>query len=514
MRVYRRYIKDQHAVIMSIVPHGQLALIAAPDTWTRPERELPDYVAVGDEQLEYRPGTNDFDRSILPLAGENPVIVLPEIWRSKLKNGVEILGALNSETPTVAIQLHIEAGQRHESLDKLGLASLTAAMMNEATLDSTNEELSNELQKLGSSVRFGAGNENTTLTIRSLSKNLDATLDIAAERLLRPKFDADDFERVKAQTLQTIRQSKVQAATTAQVVYQLVLFGEENTFSYLNIGTEEAVAALTLDDVVLFYTTHYAPQIGSIIAVSDLSQDDLVKKLSVFEDWQGVVAPTPELSEYPNIGGTKIYLVDKPGAPQSEIRIGRRGLKYDATGEYYRSYLMNFALGGAFNSRINLNLREDKGYTYGARTGFYGNKEYGMYTASAGVRTDATAASIVEFENEIRNYAESGITEPELSFTRKAIGQRDARSFETPGQKLAFLARILVYDLDASFVDTQNEILAAIGQDELNELAKKHLKMDEMIIVVVGDKATVLPQLEGLGYDIVEMDVDGNRVES
>ncbi len=363
-------------------------------------------------------------------------------------------------------------------------------------------------------MRFGAGNENTTLTIRSLSKNLDATLDIAAERLLRPKFDADDFERVKAQTLQTIRQSKVQAATTAQVVYQLILFGEENTFSYLNIGTEEAVAALTLDDVVLFYTTHYAPQIGSIIAVSDLSQDDLVKKLSVFEDWQGVVAPTPELAEYPNISGTKIYLVDKPGAPQSEIRIGRRGLKYDATGEYYRSYLMNFALGGAFNSRINLNLREDKGYTYGARTGFYGNKEYGMYTASAGVRTDATAASIVEFENEIRHYAESGITEPELSFTRKAIGQRDARSFETPGQKLAFLARILVYDLDASFVDTQNEILAAIGQDELNELAKKHLKMDEMIIVVVGDKATVLPQLEGLGYDIVEMDVDGNRVES
>jgi zinc protease len=440
--------------------------------------------------------------------------VLPEIWRSNLKNGVEILGALNSETPTVAIQLRIEAGQRHESLDKLGLASLTAAMMNEATLDSTNEEISNELQKLGSSVQFAAGNENTTLTIRSLSKNLDATLDIAAERLLRPKFDADDFERVKAQTLQTIRRSKVQAATTAHVVYQLVLFGEENTFSYLNIGTEETVAALTLDDVMLFYTTHYAPQIGSIIAVSDLEQDALVKKLAVFEDWQGVVAPVPELAEFPDIGETKIYLVDKPGAAQSEIRIGKRGLKYDATGEYYRSYLMNFALGGAFNSRINLNLREDKGYTYGARTGFNGNKEYGTYTASAGVRTDATAASIVEFENEIRAYAESGITEPELSFTRKSIGQRDARSFETPAQKLGFLARILEYDLDESFVDEQNEILAAIGQEELNELAKKHLNVEEMIIVVVGDKATILPELEGLGYDIVELDVDGNVIGS
>ena len=514
MRVYRRYIKDQHAVIMSIVPHGQLANIAAPDTWNRPERELPDYDAVSDEELVYRRGADDFDRSVVPLAGENPVVVLPEIWRSKLKNGVEILGALNSETPTVAIQLRIEAGQRHESLDKLGLASLTAAIMNEATLDSTNEELSNKLQKLGSSVRFAAGNENTTLTIRSLSKNLGATLDIAAERLLRPKFDEDDFERVKAQTLQTIRRSKVQAATTAAVVYQLVLFGEENTFSYLNIGTEETVAQLTLDDVMLFYTTHYSPQIGSIIAVSDLSQDVLVKKLSVFEDWQGVVAPTPALSEFPDVGETKIYLVDKPGAAQSEIRIGKRGLKYDATGEYYRSYLMNYSLGGSSTSRIYLNLREDKGYTYGAYSGFYGNEEYGTYTAQAAVRTDATAASIVEFENEIREYAESGITESELLFTRNSIGQRDARSFETPSQKLGFLARILVYDLDASFVDKQNEILAAIGQEELNELAKKHLVMEDMIIVVVGDKASILPQLESLGYDIVELDVDGNRVES
>ncbi len=512
MRVYRRYIKDKPAVIMSIVPHGELAIIAAPDTWTRPERDLPEYVAVNDDDLEFRRGTDDFDRSVIPAAGKNPVVVLPKIWRSNLKNGVEILGALNAETPTVAMQLRIEAGQRHESLEQLGLASLTAAMMNEATLDSTNEEISNELQKLGSSVQFAAGNENTTLAIRSLSENLDATLDIAAERLLRPKFDAEDFERVKAQTLQTIRHSKVQAATIAQVIYQLVLFGEQNTFSYLNIGTEETVAELTLDDVKHFYATHYAPQIGSIIVVSDLSQDAVVEKLTVFEDWQGVVAPTPELVEFPDIGGTKIYLVDKPGAPQSEIRIGKRALTYDATGEYYRAYLMNFSLGGAFNSRINLNLREDKGYTYGARTRFRGNKEYGTFTASAGVRTDATAASIVEFENEIRGYVESGITESELSFTRKAIGQRDALSFETPRQKLGFLSQILTYDLDVSFVDSQNEILAAIGQEELNELAKKHLDMEKMIIVVVGDKATILPELEGLGYEIVELDVDGNDV--
>ncbi|MGI9271430.1 MAG: M16 family metallopeptidase [Woeseiaceae bacterium] len=514
VRVYEKYIKGKPAVIMSIVPTGQTALIAADDTWSRPERELPDYTAVDSSQLEYRRGEDSFDRSVVPLAGKNPTVVLPEIWRASLKNGVDVLGALNAEVPTVAIQLRIDAGQRRESLDKLGLASLTAAMMNEATLDSSNEELSNELQKLGSSVRFGAGNDNTSLTIRSLSENLDETLAIAAEKLLRPKLDAEDFARVKDQTLQTIRRAQVDPGTMADVAYQMVLYGADNSFSYLNIGTEESIANLTLEDVRLFYTTHYSPQIGDIIAVGDLSQEDLMAKLAVFEDWQGVVAPKPELKTFPETGSTKIYLVDKPGAAQSEIRIGKRAMTYDATGEYYRSYLMNFALGGAFNSRINLNLREDKGYSYGARSGFSGNEEYGSYTARAGVRTDATADSIVQFENEIRAYAESGISETELSFTRKSIGQRDARAFETPGQKLGFLARILEYDLDESFVDEQNEILAAIGKDELDALARKHLTMEDMIIIVVGDKSVILPDLAGLGYEIVEMDANGMPIES
>jgi zinc protease len=512
MRVYRKYIKDMPAVIMSVVPHGQVAMIAAEDTWSRPERNLPDYAAITEGDLEFRRGNDDFDRSVIPPAGENPTVILPEIFREELENGIKVLGALNAETPTVAIQMRIEAGQRHESLEQLGLASLTAAMLNESTLMSTNEELSNELQKLGSSVQFSAGNDSTTLTIRSLTENLDETLAIAAERLLQPKFDPEDFQRVKDQTLQGIRHTKVEPATIAQVVYQLRLFGKDNTFSYLNIGTEESVAGLQLDDVKRFYSDYYVPAISKIIAVSDLPQDELIEKLSVFNSWQGEAGPTPELVEFPETGGTKIYLVDKPGAAQSEIRIGKRAMTYDATGEYYRSTLMNFALGGAFNSRINLNLREDKGYSYGARSGFSGNAEWGTYTASAGVRTDATGDSIVQFENEIREYAASGISEPELSFTRKSIGQRDARQFETPRQKLGFLSQILVYDLDESFVDQQNRILESIGAEELNELAARHLTMDDMIIVIVGDKAVILPQIEELGYEIVELDAEGNEL--
>ncbi|MDH3772134.1 MAG: insulinase family protein, partial [Nitrospirota bacterium] len=269
MRVYRQYIKDKPAVVMSIVPPGMSSQIARQDTWTRYERKLPDYEAIGEEQLAFRRAVDDFDRSVVPPAGENPSVIVPEIWRAKLDNGIEVLGAVNAETPTAAIQLRIEAGQRNEPLDKLGLAALTAAMLNESTTERTNEELSNELQKLGASVQFGAGNDDSTLTIRSLTENLDATLNIAAERLLQPAFDDEDFARLKDQTLQAIRQSKTQPAATAATVYQLLLFGKNNSFSYLNLGTEESVSTLTLDDVRAFYASHYSPKISSIVAVSD-----------------------------------------------------------------------------------------------------------------------------------------------------------------------------------------------------------------------------------------------------
>jgi len=512
VRVYKQYVQGKAAVIMSVVPNGQTSQIAGADTWVRPERTLPEYTAVSEEDLGLRPATDDFDRSVMPAAGENPSVVLPEIWRAELENGIAVMGATNSETPTVAIRMNIKVGQRYESIEKLGLASLTAAMMNEATTQSTNEELSNRMRKLGSSIQFGADDDGTTMSIRSLSENLDESLAIAAEMLLTPKFDAADFNRVQSQLAQFIEHNKKEAAVTANTVYQLLLFGKGNSFAYPDIGTAETIAKLTLDDVKAFHAEHYSPQIASIIVVSDQSREALLKQLAVFDSWQGAEVAEADIQSFPELGETKIYLVDKPGAAQSEIRIGKRSMKYDATGEFYRAGLMNFVLGGTFNSRINLNLREDKAYTYGARSGFNGNDDYGSFTASAGIRTDATGDGIVQFENEIRGYAEEGISEEELAFTRRSLGQRDARRYETPTQKLAFLAQILEYDLQDDFVEKQNEILEAIGQEELGQIASEHLTMDDMIIVVVGDKQVILPELKELGYEIIELDVAGDEV--
>ncbi|MEM9690861.1 MAG: insulinase family protein, partial [Pseudomonadota bacterium] len=283
---------------------------------------------------------------------------------------------------------------------------------------------------------------------------------------------------------------------------------------HMNSGNEESVAALTLDDVREFYASYVAPSIADIVIVSNLDEATVREKLAVLEDWEGEAKARPALEEFPELGETKIYLVDKPGAAQSEIRIGKRSLTYDAAGEYYRASLANFTLGGAFNSRINLNLREDKGYTYGARSGFSGNKEYGTFTARAGVRTDATADSIVQFENEIRGVVDDGLTEEEMSFTRRALGQRDARRYETPSQKINILSQIIEYDLDDNFIEVQNEILASVGKEELDALAKQHMGIDNAVIVVVGDKETIYDSLKELGYEIVELDTEAQPISS
>ena len=184
-------------------------------------------------------------------------------------------------------------------------------------------------------------------------------------------------------------------------------------------------------------------------------------------------------------------------------------LNYDATGDYYKLGIANYILGGSFNSHINMNLREKRGWTYGARSGFSSGRYGGDFTASAGVLATATDSSIIEFIREIRDYRQNGITPEELKFTQTSIGQADARRYETNSQKAAFLSRLLEYDLKPTYVDEQNKILSTITPAEINQLATKYLNTDNMVIVVVGDKARILPGLQKLGYPIVEVDSDG-----
>ena len=510
MRVYQKYIKNKPAVVMSIVPKDQPDTIIKADTWQRYERNIPSETKESD--LVLRPGTSDFDRSVIPASGPNPSIKVPGLYRTVNKNGVEIIGAINDEVPTTSISVRIAAGQTREPLDKLGLAALTAAMMDEATQKSTAEELANELEKLGSTVNFSVSDQYSVMNIRALTKNIDQTLAIAFEKLTMPKFAEDDFERLKKQQIEGIKFAQKEASVTASNVFSKLLFGNNNSFAYSDSGTLDTVSGLTLEDVKDFYASNYGPKFADITIVSNLTKKQLAANFAVFDDWSGGNTDEPQINAFPQLDVGTLYLIDKPGAAQSEIRIGKRALNYDATGEYYRARLMNYNLGGAFNSRINLNLREDKGYTYGARSFFDGNNIRGQYRAQAAVRADSTAASIIEFRKEIGEYFESGITDQEMQFMKSAIGQRDARAYETPRQKLRFLSEIATYKLDSGFVDEQNTILVGIDKAELNQLAREHLDLNQMITVVVGDKASLLAELTAISDKIVELDVDGNIV--
>jgi zinc protease len=506
MRVFKKYIKGQHSVIMSVVPQGQLAMIAAKDNFVAPAPSKGDGSLVSASDFSVRKAIDTFDRSVIPQAGANKAVDVPAMWKAKFANGINILGAQSTETPTTSLLLKIPAGHYFESKEKAGTVALLASLLNESTTEHSAEEMSQALQKLGSSISISAGNQYLNVRVNTLTKHLDATMALVYEKLTKPAFIESEFVRNQRNAVQAAINGKKDAGYLASTAYRQLLHADNIAATSVN-GSEESLENITLNDVKRFYQQQVKPANSQLIVVSDLAEKQVLNALSVVTPWQGKGEVLDLTLPMPTTKLGVIYLVNKDNAAQSAIRIGKRSMTQDITGEYYKSYLMNFPLGGAFNSRINLNLREEKGYTYGARSYFSANKLTGSYTASAEVRADATDKSIVEFVNEIKQYQEKGITAEELAFMRNAINQNDALKYETPRAKLGFLAQILEHDLSPTFVKTRAEIVDNITVDEINALAKKHLNIDEMLMVVVGDAKSLKPQLEALGYEVVNYDI-------
>ncbi len=514
MRVYNQYIKNKHAVYLSVVAKGKSSEVAKPNNFEIPKRNPEDGKESAEyKNLSYNKAKDTFDRSKKPAGGPNPVVKVPDYWTENFPNGMKAIGMKSDEIPTVNISITIEGGHRTDALAKTGLANLTSSMMNEDTENYTAEQISEMLNSIGSSVSIYTGEEDITMNISSLTKNLDATLKIAQEMLFKPKFEKADFDRLKEEQIQTIDNQATQPRVIASNVYSKLLYGNGHILSTPLIGNKKSVESITLDDVKNFYKTYFSPSISKVVIVGDVSKESILPKLDFLKTWPAKEVTLTNQPPTPAINKTKIYFINKDKAPQSEVRIGYMStMPYDATGEYFKTSLTNFVLGGAFNSRININLRETKGWTYGARSGFRSSKYAGPFTASGGIKGEATDSSIVEFMKEIKTYAESGIKDDELSFMKNSIGQQDALKYETAGQKAGFIERILDYNLSKDFVDKQQEIIKGITTQEVNALAKKHYPYNNMSIVIVGDKAKLFERVKGLGYEVVELDADGNQL--
>jgi len=510
-RVYFQYIKNAHGVTLSIVPKGQEKNIVAEDNYVidKSKYVAPDYGYAG---LKYVKAKDKFDRSKMPGNGANPIVKVPAYWTKKMDNGVSIIGTQNTELPTVTLSVKIPGGHLLQGNDvgKAGLADFFTTMMNEDTKNRSAEAMSRAMQKLGSNVSVFSGLDGITFQVQTLKKNLDATLALLEERMLMPKFTEDAFKRLKNQAIENFKQQKSQPSAIANVVFAKINYGN-GILGVSEDGTETTIKGLKLEDIQNYYDNYFTSQGVNVVVVGDITESEIMPKLSFLNKLPNKKITIPAPAAAPAIEKTKIYLVNVPKAAQTEFRVGAvTNLKYDATGEYYRAGLMNYPLGGAFNSRVNLSLREDKGWTYGARCGFDGDAYTGSFEFSSGIKGEATDSALAELLNIFKGYVTNGVTTDEMEFMKSAIGQRDALRYETGFQKAGFIGRILEYNLPGNFTDEQAAILKNMTAAEINALAKKWLNLDKMNILLVGDKTKILPGLQKMGYEIVELDADGN----
>jgi zinc protease len=350
------------------------------------------------------------------------------------------------------------------------------------------------------------------VTVRTLNKNIGPTLDLLLEKLNSPDFSERTFSRIKNQYIENLRNSKSRAANMASLAYNKVMYPPDVLFSKPSTGTISTLELIKLEDIQNVYNNYFGGNKMQVVVVGDFSTSHiqtLKQKLGQFKSGGLKMSDDNMALDLINTEGQIIHVVNIPKAAQTEFRIGNHtGLTYDATGPYYQATLMNFLLGGAFNSRINLNLREDKGWTYGARTNFSSNKYLGTFTFSSGIKTPATDSALSEVIQEMRNYIEKGISIDELNFLKNAIGQSEARKYETMFQKAGFLANMLKYQLGSKYTEEQNNLLKKMNAADIKKLAENYLHPEGMHIVLAGDLEKIKPGLEKMGFKVVEMNAD------
>lgn len=516
VRTFRDYIEGRPSVILSIVPNGRPELAARPQNFDY--KTLPGAAtakgptvspSLPEAPPELRHWEDGFDRSVKPEPGTNPLVGLPPVADARLANGARLLTVANDETPTVTVSAVFAMGQRDEPPGQAGLASLTTAMMAEATQRRSAAEFSEALERIGASLGVGAGTYETSITLNVLSKHLEAGMELLLERLLQPAFTQEDFDRLKSQRMESLLQARKSGPALAGRAIDAVLAGPEHPLSYPGGGLPATVEGITLDDVKAFYAAHIPRRLQGVLASSSLPEEELLPRLGGLGALEVAAAVREPVGELPRVEGRTIYLVHKDGAAQSSLRVAHPSLRYDALGDFYLAGLMNFNLGGTFDSRINLNLREDKGYTYGIRSGFSGGPELGSFRVSAEINKESTAASIREVLTELESYAAAGMTEAEYAYLQNAVGQSDALRYETPGAKLGLLSEILRYDLPLDYRRRQQALLRETPRETLNALAARLIDVGNLAIVVVGDVPAIRPQLEELGVSMVELDEDG-----
>jgi zinc protease len=504
LRVYEKYIKGKPYLATSFVPKGQADLVADGSMNAGVQEE--DILNATEVKIEE--GTSEetivktpsaFDRSVMPVDGPDPVINLPVIWDHQLSNGMKVYGIEHTELPLVQFNITIKGGHYLDDPAKAGVASLVGQLMNEGTRNKTPLELQEAIESLGSRISIGASGTSLFISANTLARNFGQTLALVEEMLLEPRWDEEEFALAKTRTINGLKRQKASPNALASELFQKLVYGDSHIFAISASGTEQTVSSMTIDDLKEYYSAFISPGIASFHIAGSIDKDKVVASLQdLAVKWPAkeVVFPTYEMPAGPE--KSIVYFIDVPGAKQSIINIGCAGPSRSDP-DFFAATVMNDKLGGSFNGWVNMVLREEKGFTYGARSGFSGSWVSGTFTASAPVRSTATLESAQIFKNLMAKYRE-GVSQEELDFTRNSMLKSYARKYETLGALTGMLGDISMYNLPKDYVRTEQEIIRNMNLDQHKNLARKYINPDRMYYVVAGDAATQAAPLGALGF--------------
>ncbi len=509
--VFEKYIKGKNYIATSFVPKGEVSLIAENSVNAGIiEEDVANAAEVKNEPVAEEPivkTPTKTDRSQQPPVGPDPEVTIPPVWTASLTNGMKISGITHTELPLLQYSIIIEGGRLLDDTSKAGLANLTASVMNEGTRNKTPEELEDAIKLLGASISVSAANENITFRVSTLARNFEKTIALVEEMLFEPRWDEEQYNLAKIRIINNIKRNQANPSYLASVTLNKLIYGEKSILATELAGTESTVASITIDDMKSYYEKYFSPAVAQFLIVGNIDQSRVETALAgINSKWQKKELALPEFSIPEPPLKSQIYFVDVPGAKQSVINIGSPSITR-TNPDYYPAYVTNYKLGGSFNGVFNLILREEKGFTYGARSGFSGAKNYGTFTASSMVRTNATLESVTIFKTEMEKYRQS-IPQEYVDFTKSALLKGNALNFETLGDLLSMLNTMALYGLPADYIKQEEAFIKSLTVEKQLELANKYIDPARMYYVVVGDAKTQLKELEkaGLGKPVLYKD--------
>lgn len=445
------------------------------------------------------------DRSQPPAPGPVRRFDFPAVTRDELANGLGTLGARHGDLPLVTAAIVMDAGAECETAGTDGLGALTAASLETGTGELGADDVAWELERLGVELQADVNWDAAELRMTVPVQHLEPAMQIFAALVRAPSFPQDEVRRLRDEQLAELMQRRKEPGALANDMANRFIFGAAQRYGRPLLGTDETLARLERPQVEAFHEENYGPAAGTLILVGDLDPTDAERIGNrFFGDWIGRRGgATPASADSP-VERTTVFIVDRPGAVQSEFRIGHVGLARSHP-DFFPVLVMNTILGGAFTSRLNMSLRERHGFTYGARSVFHFRRRPGPFVVQAAVATDVTGPAVREAIHEMRLLRDDGPTTTELDAARDYLAGVLPLQLQTTDALAARLADLVVYDLPADYFDHYRERIAGVSADDVRRVASDHIHMDRLAVVVVGDAGQIEAPLRELGLGEIEI---------